>query len=327
MHYEGNIIRPPSEADSILLQVTVGCSHNKCTFCGAYKGERFKIKPDEIIMADIAFAARYARRQRRVFLCDGDALIVPQKRLVAILEAIRRQLPWIERVGVYANTKGLAMKSAAELAELNSLGLGIAYMGLESGDDQTLQAVHKGADSQRMIVMGRKARAAGIKLSVTALLGLAGVERSTVHAEATGRVLSAIDPEYVGALSLMLIPGTPLHEDYRQGRFVVPEPMGLLAELPIAAGSRAAHARTAHHDCRYASVQGSFSRQPCFELPADPGSPARGPGPHAGAHRCRLGWPGGAETRVSQSALAGGCIPFQTIVSSRSMPWSAYSPP
>ena len=231
MHYEGNIIRPPSEADSILLQVTVGCSHNKCTFCGAYKGERFKIKPDEIIMADIAFAARYARRQRRVFLCDGDALIVPQKRLVAILEAIRRQLPWIERVGVYANTKGLAMKSAAELAELNSLGLGIAYMGLESGDDQTLQAVHKGADSQRMIVMGRKARAAGIKLSVTALLGLAGVERSTVHAEATGRVLSAIDPEYVGALSLMLIPGTPLHEDYRQGRFVVPEPMGLLAEL------------------------------------------------------------------------------------------------
>ena len=231
MHYEGNIIRPPSEADSILLQVTVGCSHNKCTFCGAYKGERFKIKSDEIIMADIAFAARYARRQRRVFLCDGDALIVPQKRLVAILEAIRQQLPWIERVGVYANTKGLAMKSEAELVELKSLGLGIAYMGLESGDDQTLQGVYKGADSQRMIAMGRKARAAGIKLSVTVLLGLAGVDRSAVHAEATGRVLSAIDPEYVGALSLMLIPGTPLHEDYRQGRFVMPEPMGLLAEL------------------------------------------------------------------------------------------------
>ena len=231
MHYEGNIIRPPSEAGSILLQITVGCSHNKCTFCGAYKGERFKIKSDEIIMADIAFAARYARRQRRVFLCDGDALIVPQKRLVAILEAIRRQLPWVERVGVYANTKGLAMKSEAELAELKSLGLGIAYMGLESGDDQTLQAVRKGADSQRMIAMGRKARDAGIKLSVTVLLGLAGIARSAVHAEATGRVLSAIDPEYVGALSLMLIPETPLYEDYRQGRFHMPDPMGLLAEL------------------------------------------------------------------------------------------------
>jgi radical SAM superfamily enzyme YgiQ (UPF0313 family) len=231
MHYEGHIIRPPSEADSILLQVTVGCSHNKCTFCGAYKGERFKIKPDETIMADIAFAARYARRQRRVFLCDGDALIVPQRRLVAILEAIRRQLPWVERVGVYANTKGLAMKSDAQLAELRSLGLGIAYMGLESGDDPTLQAVCKGADSQRMILMGRKARAAGIRLSVTVLLGLAGVERSAIHAEATGRVLSAIDPEYVGALSLMLIPGTPLYEDHRQGRFRLPDPMGLLAEL------------------------------------------------------------------------------------------------
>ena len=231
MHYEGNIIRPPSEADSILLQVTVGCSHNKCTFCGAYKGERFKIKPDEVIMEDIAFAARYARRQRRVFLCDGDALIVPQKRLVKILAAIREQLPWVERVGVYANTKGLAMKSDAELAELVSLGLGIAYMGLESGDDETLAAVRKGADSQRMIDMGRKARAAGLKLSLTVLLGLAGIERSAIHAEATGRVLTAIDPEFVGALSLMLIPGTPLHDDYRAGRFRLPDPMGMLAEL------------------------------------------------------------------------------------------------
>lgn len=231
MHYEGNIIRPPSEADSILLQVTVGCSHNKCTFCGAYKGERFKIKPDAVIMEDIAFAARYARRQRRVFLCDGDALIVPQKRLVKILAAIREQLPWVERVGVYANTKGLAMKSDAELAELVSLGLSIAYMGLESGDDETLAAVRKGADSRRMIDMGRKARAAGLKLSLTVLLGLAGVERSAVHAEATGRVLTAIDPEFVGALSLMLIPGTPLHDDYRAGRFRLPDPMGMLAEL------------------------------------------------------------------------------------------------
>lgn len=231
MHYEGNIIRPPSEADSILLQVTVGCSHNKCTFCGAYKGERFKIKPDETIMADIAFAARYARCQRRVFLCDGDALIVPQKRLVKILGAIRAQLPWVERVGVYANTKGLMMKTDAELAELVALGLGIAYMGLESGDDETLAAVRKGADSRRMIDMGRRARAAGLKLSLTVLLGLAGIERSAAHAEATGRVLTAIDPEYVGALSLMLIPGTPLYDDHRAGRFRLPDSMGMLAEL------------------------------------------------------------------------------------------------
>lgn len=231
MHYEGNIIRPPSEAQSILLQVTVGCSHNKCTFCGAYKGERFKIKSDDVIMADIAFAARHGRRQHRLFICDGDALIVPQPRLVKILTEIRRQLPWIERVGIYANTKGLAMKTPEQLAELRALGLGIAYMGLESGDDETLRAVRKGADSRRMIEMGRKARAAGIRLSITVLLGLAGIERAQVHAEATGRVLSAIDPEFVGALSLMLIPGTPLYEEAGRERFAMPDPMGLLAEL------------------------------------------------------------------------------------------------
>jgi radical SAM superfamily enzyme YgiQ (UPF0313 family) len=231
MHYEGNIIRPPSEANSILLQATVGCSRNKCTFCGSYLGERFKIKSDDIIMADIAFAAQNCRRQRRVFICDGDALIIPQKRLKRILGAIAEQLPWVTRVGVYANAKSLKMKSAEELAELRRLGLGIAYMGLESGDDATLKAVNKGADSALQVEMGRKARAAGIKLSVTVLLGLAGRERSEIHARETGRVLTAIDPEYVGALSLMLIPGTPLHADYLAGRFTPLGPMELLREL------------------------------------------------------------------------------------------------
>jgi radical SAM superfamily enzyme YgiQ (UPF0313 family) len=210
MHYEGNIIRPPSEANSILLQVTVGCSRNKCTFCGAYQGERFKIKSDEIIMADIDFAATHCQRQRRVFLCDGDAMIIPQKRLVRILTEIRRQLPWVTRVGAYANAKSLKMKTPEELKVLRENGLGIAYMGLETGDDATLKAINKGADARLMVEMGQKARKAGIKLSITVLLGLAGRERSQVHARETGRVLSAIDPEYVGALSLMLVPGTPL---------------------------------------------------------------------------------------------------------------------
>jgi radical SAM superfamily enzyme YgiQ (UPF0313 family) len=231
MHYEGNIIRPPSEANSILLQATVGCSRNKCTFCGTYQGERFKIKSDDIIMADIAFAAENGKRQRRVFICDGDALIIPQQRLVRILGAIAEQLPWVTRVGVYANAKSLKMKSAEELAELRGLGLGIAYLGLESGDDVTLKAINKGADSALQIEMGRKARAAGIKLSVTVLLGLAGTQRSEIHARETGRAITAIDPEYVGALSLMLIPGTPLHDDYLAGRFTPLGPMELLREL------------------------------------------------------------------------------------------------
>jgi radical SAM superfamily enzyme YgiQ (UPF0313 family) len=233
MHYEGNIIRPPSEAYSILLQATVGCSHNKCTFCGAYKGERFKIKSDALIDADIDFAARHCRQQRRLFICDGDALIIPQKRLLGILQSIRQRLPWVTRVGVYANTKSIRMKTDAELVELQANGLGIAYMGVESGDDVTLAAVRKGAKAQGMIDAGRKIRRSGIKLSITVLLGIAGRSRSMVHAQETGRVISAIDPEYVGALSLMLIPGTPLYEVYQEGRFELLTPEDMLRELGV----------------------------------------------------------------------------------------------
>jgi radical SAM superfamily enzyme YgiQ (UPF0313 family) len=231
MHYEGNIIRPPSEASSILLQATVGCSHNKCTFCGAYKGQRFKIKPDDVIDADIAFAARYCRNQKRLFICDGDGLIMPQRRLTALLEKIRAQLPWVTRVGLYANTKSIAGKTAAELAALADLGLGIVYMGLESGDDETLKKVSKGAGAERMIAAGRKLRQAGIRLSLTVLLGVAGRERSEIHARETGRVLTAIDPEFVGALSLMLIPGTALQADFEAGRFELLDSREMLTEL------------------------------------------------------------------------------------------------
>lgn len=231
MHYEGNIIRPPSEANSILLQVTVGCSRNKCTFCGTYRGEGFRIKSDDIIFSDIDFAAQYCKRQRRVFLCDGDALVIPQKRLLPILEAIEQRLPWVTRVGLYANAKSIEMKSPEELKQLADHRVGIAYMGLETGDDETLKAINKGALSERMIRAGQKIRAAGIKLSVTVLLGIAGRQRSLIHARETGRVLSAIDPEYVGALSLMLIPGTPLCRDYEAERFELIEPPEMLAEL------------------------------------------------------------------------------------------------
>lgn len=239
MDYQGNIFRPPSEAYSILLQVTTGCSHNKCTFCGSFRDKRFAIKDDDVIMADIDFASHHCRRQDRLFLCDGDALIIPQKRLIKILETVRKKLPWVTRIGTYANTKSIRMKSTEELRELYDLGLKIAYMGLESGDDATLANIKKGADSARMIEMGQKIRAVGIKLSITVLLGIGGVERSIIHAQETGRVLSAIDPEYVGALSLMLVPGTPLHDLAEKGEFTLPDPMGMLREL----GTMIAHTK------------------------------------------------------------------------------------
>ena len=231
MDYQDTIYRPPSEASSILLQVTTGCSHNKCSFCGMYKGQRFTLKDEATVLADIDYAARHFPHAKRLFLCDGDALILPQARLVDLLTRIREQLPRVERVGIYANTKNLRAKSVDDLKTLRALGLGIVYMGLESGDDATLAAMHKGADAAEMIAAGRKVREAGLPLSLTVLLGIAGEERSLEHAEATGRVLTAIDPEYVGALSLMLEPGTSLYADWQAGRFVPPGPLAILREL------------------------------------------------------------------------------------------------
>ncbi len=231
MHYEGNCIRPPSEAFSILLQVTVGCSHNKCTFCGTYTGKRFRIKDDSMVLGDILFASKYMRRQDRVFLMDGDALIIPQKRLMWILDRIKEHLPWVRRVGAYANAKSIKMKTPEQLKDLKKNGLGILYLGVETGDEELLKKIRKGSSPQHLINMGRKVREAGIKLSVTVLLGIAGRERSLEHAKATGELLSGMDPNYVGALTVMLIPGTPLHEEFQNGTFEVPTEKELLLEL------------------------------------------------------------------------------------------------
>lgn len=231
MHYEGNCIRPPSEAYSILLQVTVGCSHNKCTFCGTYTDKRFRIKEDRIILSDILFASKYMKRQNRVFLMDGDALIIPQQRLMWILDRIREHLPWVRRVGAYANAKSIKMKSPEELIQLRKNGLGILYLGVETGDEELLKEIRKGTSAEHLINMGRKVRDADIKLSVTVLLGIAGRERSLEHARTTGELLSAMDPNYVGALTVMLIPGTPLHEDFTSGKFELPDERGFLLEL------------------------------------------------------------------------------------------------
>jgi len=231
MHYEGTCIRPPSEASSILLQVTLGCSHNKCTFCGAYKEKRFTIKDDRIILSDILFASKYMKRQNRVFFMDGDALIIPQKRLMWILDRVHEHLPWVKRVGAYANSKSIRMKSLEELIELRKNGLGILYLGVETGDDEVLKKIHKGTSAEALIRMGRKVMEAGIKLSVTVLLGIAGKEGSLRHARFTGELLSAMDPNYVGALTVMLNANAPLNEDYYNGRFELMTEKELLSEL------------------------------------------------------------------------------------------------
>jgi radical SAM superfamily enzyme YgiQ (UPF0313 family) len=231
MHYEGYCIRPPSEADSILLQVTLGCSHNKCAFCGSYQDKRFRIKDDKIILSDILYASRHMQHEDRLFLMDGDALIIPQQRLVWILDRINEHLPKIKRIGAYANVKSIKKKFLEELKVLRQKKLGILYLGVETGDDEIRNAIHKGSTAATCIEMGRRVKEAGIQLSVTVLLGIGGREKSLRHARATGELLSAMDPDFVGALTVMLIPGTPLYRDYENGTFELPDEAGLLREL------------------------------------------------------------------------------------------------
>jgi radical SAM superfamily enzyme YgiQ (UPF0313 family) len=229
MKYEGMIFRPPSEADSLILQVTVGCSYNRCTFCGAYQGKRFRIKKFEEIKEDIDEVSPYPIQ--RVFLADGDALIIPQEKLIQILSYLKEKLKGLERVGIYANAKDILRKEVEELKALKELGVGIIYLGLESGDPEILKRIKKNATVDQLIRAGKRVKESGILLSVTVLLGLGGVEGSQRHAIETGKVLSEMDPDYVGALSLMIIPGTPIEMEIETGKLVLPNPFELIQEL------------------------------------------------------------------------------------------------
>ncbi|XCN72124.1 MAG: radical SAM protein [Candidatus Electrothrix aestuarii] len=233
MHYQGNIIRPPSEANSIILQVTVGCSHNRCTFCGAYRDpeQKFHIKDDHIIAEDIAFAARYCRRQKTVFLADGDALIIPHKKLLTLCQKIRAELPWVRRISLYANCRDILKRSAQELAELKQAGVGRIYMGLESGHELTLAAVKKGSTAEEMMEAGQRVREAGVFLSVTCLLGIAGRQYSQQHAEDTAAVLNQMQPSQIAVLTLMLLENTELGQAAINGSFQLPDQEGLFREL------------------------------------------------------------------------------------------------
>jgi len=230
MKYEGSIYRPPSEANSLILQVTVGCSYNKCTFCHSFQGKEFRVKSFEEIMEDIDEASSYGHIPR-VFLADGDALIIPQTDLVRILEYLKLKIRGLERVGIYANAVDVLKKTPEELNELKSLGLGIIYLGLESGNAEVLKRIRKNATAGQMVRAAKRVKEAGILLSITVLLGIGGVELSREHAEDTGKILSEMDPDYVGALSLIIVPGTPIANDLQSGKLVLPTPFELIREL------------------------------------------------------------------------------------------------
>lgn len=231
MNYVGQIWRPPSEAESLILQVTVGCSHNRCTFCVMYKDKEFYIKPLEDIRAEIADAARVLPGMRRIFLADGDALRIPTADLLQILQMLRKAFPRLTRVTTYAGPRSILDKSVEELTALREAGLKIAYLGLESGHPDILRQIKKGATPEEMIAAVKRLHAAGIKVSVTVILGLGGLERSEDHAKATADVVNAMLPDYLSALTLMVAPDTPLADDIHSGKFELLNPHQALQEL------------------------------------------------------------------------------------------------
>ncbi len=262
MKYEGMIYRPPSEANSLILQVAVGCSYNRCTFCHSFQGKSFRIKSFDEIKEDIDEVSPYSPIPR-VFLADGDALIIPQEDLVRILSYLKLKIRGLERVGIYANAVDILKKDVDELRELRSLGLGIIYLGLESGNQEVLKRIRKNATVEQMIRAATRVKEAGILLSITVLLGIGGVELSNAHAEDTGRVLSEMDPDYVGALSLIVVPGTPIAEELESGKLVLPTPFELIREL----GTMIANCRFT--ECFFASNHASNYLPLRIRMPAE----------------------------------------------------------
>jgi len=233
MRYEGRIYRPPSEADSLILQATIGCSYNRCSYCAMYTDKRFRPRPLDELRQDIELAAAYygAGGVRRVFLADGDALILRTSRLLEILADLRRTFPDLQRVSTYASPQALLAKTVPELAELKAAGLGLHYVGPESGHPEVLRRIAKGVGPDELIDGCRRVLDAGARLSLIFLLGVGGIELSNEHAVESGRLASAIDPQYLSALTLVPVPGTPIHDEVESGRLVLPGPRALLAEL------------------------------------------------------------------------------------------------
>jgi len=236
MRYEGRIYRPPSEADALILQATIGCSWNHCTYCDMYRDKRFRVRDLRESLADLeAAAVVVGDRAEKVFVADGDSLVLPMDHWRPILQAARAGFPRLRRVSCYAMARNVLEKTEEELAELRALGLTRLYIGPESGDAVTLKRIAKGDDFEAHVRAAGRAHTAGMEISVIVLLGAGGVERSAEHARESARLVTAMDPEYLAALTLTVLPGTPQERLQQTGRFRLPDLDGLLSELRILA--------------------------------------------------------------------------------------------
>lgn len=234
MRYEGLVYRPPSEARSLIVQVTIGCAHNKCTFCTMYKDKQFRVRKKEEVLEDFQMAYdTYGDRIRRIFLADGDALIVRTPDLLDILSFIREKFPSTERVTSYGTPGDILRKSEEELKSLARAGLDMVYMGAESGDAVTLERINKGVTREEIIEAGQKLRRCGIRSSITLISGLGGRERKREHAVESAKLISAIKPDYVGFLTLMLDESTEIYRQIQAGEMELLTPEEVVEEMRL----------------------------------------------------------------------------------------------
>lgn len=231
MRYEGAIYRPPSEAYSLLIQVSFGCSHNKCDFCNMFKEKQFKIRKVDQIIEDLERARHHYRTVKRVFLADGDALILKMQDLEKILLKTRELFPECERVAAYATVQDILRKSEGELRKLKDLGLSILYLGVESGSNEILKDVNKGSIVSDMVEAGKRAEKAGIKISATLIIGLGGKEKWEMNAIESAKVISEIDPEYLGLLTLTVDHGTEMYDKVHKGEITPLSPVEVMIEI------------------------------------------------------------------------------------------------
>ena len=234
MHYSGAVYRPPSEARSLIVQCTLGCSHNKCAFCTMYKDKKFSINPIEQVLSDLAESRAYAGYIEKIFLADGDALILPMDYLLTVLDYIRDHFPTCKRVAAYATTKAIMRKTDEELRTLREHGLGIVYIGLESGNEELLKKFCKGVTAEEIVLNAIRCKQAGIATSVTAINGMAGANGDwQAHAIDTAKAVSRMKPDYIAFLTLRVYSGTPLHDWIASGEFKMMEPPELMRETRL----------------------------------------------------------------------------------------------
>ena len=262
MRYKGSVYRPPSEARSLIVQVTYGCSHNTCAFCSMYKAARFALRPMEEILEDFQLARQTYPRVPRIFLADGDALIRPAADLERILDEIARLFPECERVTSYGSPASILCKKQEDLNLLHELGLEMIYLGLESGSDEVLRRVNKGETADEIVRAGLMVKEAGMKLSVTCIAGLGSLELSEEHAVKTAEALSRMKPEYIGLLTLLFELPTPLMRDWQEGRFYLMNPIEIAHETLILLehiDSEGSIFR-ANHASNYVNLAGTLNR-------------------------------------------------------------------